>query len=183
MTQNKRISSLCLEQYKKGLYPDYAAIKARILQEDETSSIDSIGERAYGYTAVHTPPPSTTTYYTPPTQLQNLGNTNTSLPKYSKSIGRQTNLEQAGIERGVKALRDRVQVLRQERIDRELAQRKEALPIDITGEKNDDPETKSALAAKAKSSSIYFEPIKSKEASIIEKGHGKHSKTTMLDFF
>ena len=87
LAQNKRISALCLEQYEKGLFPDYAAIKARVLQEDETSSIDRIGERAYGYTAVHTPPPSTAAYYTPPTQLQNFGNTNTSLPKDPKSIG------------------------------------------------------------------------------------------------
>ena len=93
-----------------------------------------------------------------------------------------TNLERAEIERGVKALRNRVQVLRQEKIDRELAQRKEALPIDITGENNDDFETKSASVEKAESSSIYYESIKSKEASIIEKGHGKHSKTTMIDF-
>ena len=85
--QNKRINALCLEQYEKGLFPDYAAIKARVLQEDETSSIGSIGERAYGYTEVRTPPPTTTTYYTPPTQLQNFGNTNTSLPKDPKSIG------------------------------------------------------------------------------------------------
>ena len=183
LAQNKRISALCLEQYEKGLFPDYAAIKARVLQEDETSSIDSIGERAYGYTAVHTPPPSTAAYYTPPTQLQNFGNTNTSLPKDPKSIGGQTNLERAEIERGVKALRDRVQVLRQERIDRELAQRKEALPIDITGEKNDDSETKSASVEKAESSSIYSESIKSKEANIVENGHEKYSKTTILDFF
>ena len=108
------------------------------MQEDETSSIDRIGERAYGYTAVHTPPPSTAAYYTPPTQLQNFGNTNNSLPKVPKSIVGQINLERAEIEWGVKALRDRVQVLRQERIDRKLAQIKEALPIDITGEKNDD---------------------------------------------
>ena len=79
-------------------------------------------------------------------------------------------------------MRDRVQVLRQEKIDRELAQRKESLPIDITGENNDDSETKSSSVEKAESSSIYSESIKSKEASIIEKGHGKHSKTTMLDF-
>ena len=67
LSQNKRINSLCLEEYEKGLFPDYAAIKARVLKEDETSSIDRIGERAYGYTAVHTPPPSTAAYYTPPT--------------------------------------------------------------------------------------------------------------------
>ena len=72
---------------EKGLFPDYAPIKARVLQEDETSSIDTIGERAHGYTAVHTPPPSSTAYYTPPTRLQNFGNTNGSLPKDPKSIG------------------------------------------------------------------------------------------------
>ena len=94
------------------------------MQEDENACIDRIGERAHGYTIVHTPPPSTAAYYTPPTQLQNFGNTNTSLPKDSKSIGGQTNLEWAEIERGVKALRDRVQVLHQEKIDRQLAQRK-----------------------------------------------------------
>ena len=111
------------------MFPDYAAIKARVLQKDETTCIDRIGERAYGYTAVHTPPLSTAAYYTPPTQLQNFGNTNTSLPKNSKSIGRQTNLERAEIERGVKALHDRVQVLRQERINRELAQRKKCCQL------------------------------------------------------
>ena len=100
-------------KHDKGLVPDYAAIKARVLQEDETSSIRSIGERAYGYTTMHIPPPSTAAYYTPPKQLQNFGNTNTSLPKDPKSIGGQTNLERAEIERGVKALDDRVQVLRQ----------------------------------------------------------------------
>ena len=87
LAQNKRISALCLEQYEKGLFPDYAAIKARVLQEDETTCIDRIGERAYGYTAVHTPPPSTASYNTPPTQWQNFSNTNTSLPKDPKRIG------------------------------------------------------------------------------------------------
>ena len=57
------------------------------------------------------------------------------------------------------------------------------LPIDITGEKNDDSETKSASVEKAESSSIYSKSIKSKEASSIEKGHGKHGKMTVLDFF
>ena len=96
--------------------------------------------------------------------------------------GGQTTLERAEIERGVKALRDMVQVLGEERIVRELAQRKEVLPIDMTGEKNDDSETKSASVEKAESSYIYSESINSKEANIIEKGHNKHSKTTMLDF-
>ena len=31
LAQNKRINALCLEQYEKGLFPDYAAIKARVL--------------------------------------------------------------------------------------------------------------------------------------------------------
>ena len=31
LAQNKRISALCLEQHEKGLFPDYAAIKARVL--------------------------------------------------------------------------------------------------------------------------------------------------------
>ena len=65
LAQNKKISALCLEQYEKGLFPDFAAIKARVLKEDETSYIDRIGERAYHYTEVHTPPPSTASYYTP----------------------------------------------------------------------------------------------------------------------
>ena len=56
------------------------------------------------------------------------------------------------------------------------------MPIDKIGEKNDDSETKSASVEQAESSSIYYESIKSKEASIIEKGHGKHSKTSMFDF-
>ena len=104
------------------------------------------------------------------------------MPKDPKSIGGQTNLERDEIERGVKALHDRVQVLRQGRIDRELAQRKEALPIDITGEKNDYSETKSASVEKAESSYIYSESIKSKEANIVEKGHEKYNKTTIFDF-
>ena len=164
------------------MFPDYAAINARVLQEDETSSIDRIGERAYRYTEVHTPPPSTAAYYTPPTQLQNFGNNNSSLPKDPKSIERQTNLEWAEIERGVKALRDRVQVLRQERIDRELDQRKEALPIDITGENKDDSETKSASVEKAESSYIYSESIKSKEAKIVEKGMESIARQPYLIF-
>lgn len=38
------------------------------------------------------------------------------------------------------------------------------------------------IIRKAKSSSIYSEFIKSKEASIIEKWHGKHSKQPYLIF-
>ena len=86
LAQNKRISALCLEQHEKGLFPDYAAIKVKVLQEDESLPIDKIGEQKYGLTTLHMPSPSTTSYYTPPTQLQNFGNTRVSLPKESKSI-------------------------------------------------------------------------------------------------
>ena len=75
LAQNKRISALCLEQHEKGLFPDYVAIKSRVLQEDESLPIDKIGEQKYGLTTLHMPSPSTTSYYTPPTQLQNFGNT------------------------------------------------------------------------------------------------------------
>ena len=87
LAQNKRISALCLEQHENGLFPDYAAIKARVLQEDESLPIDKIGEPKYGLTTLYMPSPSTTSYYTPPTQLQNFGNTNTSLPKILKALG------------------------------------------------------------------------------------------------
>ena len=63
-----------------------------------------------------------------------------------------------------------------------MAQIKEALPIGSINEKKDNSELESASVEKAESSSIYSESIKSKEASIIGKGHGKHSKTTMFDF-
>ena len=63
-----------------------------------------------------------------------------------------------------------------------MAQIKEALPIGSINEKKDDSEHESASVEKAESSSIYSESIKSDEASIIEKGHGKHRKTTVLDF-
>ena len=69
LVQNKRISALCLEQHEKGLFPDYAAIKARVLQEDESLPIDKIAKQKYGFTIMHLPSPSTTSYYTPPTQL------------------------------------------------------------------------------------------------------------------
>ena len=63
-----------------------------------------------------------------------------------------------------------------------MAQKKEALPIGSINEKKDDSEHESALVEKAESSSIYSESIKSNEASIIEKGRGKHRKTMVLDF-
>ena len=57
------------------------------MQEDESLPIDKIGEQKYGFTTMHMPSPSTTSYYTAPTQLQSFGNTHVSLPKESKSIG------------------------------------------------------------------------------------------------
>ena len=69
LAQNKRISALCLEEHDKGLVPDYNAIRARVLQEDESLPIDKIGEQKYGFTTMHMPSPSTTSYYTPPTLL------------------------------------------------------------------------------------------------------------------
>ena len=45
LAQNKRISALCFEQHEKGLFPDYAAIKARVLQEDESLPIDKIASK------------------------------------------------------------------------------------------------------------------------------------------
>ena len=125
------------------------------------------------------PSPSTTSYYAPPTQLQNFGTTRVSLPKESRSIGGQSYPERAEIEKKLKA---NFAARRQKQTQKELAQIKEALPIGRINEKKNDSELESASAEKAESSSIYFESIKSKEASIIEKGHGKHSKTTMPDF-
>ena len=62
-----------------------------------------------------------------------------------------------------------------------IRQEREALQIqkdNVIGSGNKE----NSVTEKAESSSIYSESIKSKEASIIEKGHGKHSKTTILDF-
>ena len=56
------------------------------------------------------------------------------------------------------------------------------MPIGSINEKKDDLELETASVEKAESSSIYSKSIKSNEASIIEKGHGKHRKTTVLDF-
>ena len=179
LVQNKRISALCLEQHEKGLFPDYAAIKARILQEDESLPIDKIGEQKYGFTTMHMPSPSTTSYYTAPTQLQSFGNTHVPLPKESKSIGGQSYPKWAEIEKKIKA---NFTARRQKQKETELAQVKEALPIGRSNVKKDDSEHESAPVKRAESRSIYSESIKCKEASIIEKGHGKHSKATILDF-
>ena len=151
LAQNKRISALCLEQHEKGLFPDYAAIKARVLQEDKSLPIDKIGEKKYGLTTLHMPSPSTTSYYTPPTQLQNFGNTRVSLPKESKSIKGQSYPEWAKIEKKLKA---NFAARRQKQIEKELAQIKEALPIGTINEKKDDSEHESASVEKVESSSI-----------------------------
>lgn len=71
LAQNKKISAICLEQHDKGLVPDYEAIRARVLKEDEVLPVDQIIKRRYSKPLV---------------QLHNFGNIN-SLPKYPKSIG------------------------------------------------------------------------------------------------
>ena len=61
------------------------------------------------------------------------------------------------------------------RQEREALQIKKDKGIDSGNKEN-------PVIEKAESSSIYYESIESKEESIIEKGHGKHRKTAMLDF-
>ena len=114
--------------------------------------------------------------------MQNFGNTNSSLLKNPKNIRGQAGLEWAEIEREVKALRDRVQVLWQERIDRELTQRKEALPIDITGEKNDDSETKSASVEKPNQVVYIPNPSNPKRQTLLRKGMASVGKQWCLIF-
>ena len=53
LAQNERISAICLEQHKKGLFPDYNAIKARVLQEDESFPIDRLCQEEYSSTPIH----------------------------------------------------------------------------------------------------------------------------------
>ena len=71
------------------MVPDYEAIRARVLKEDEVLPIDQIGVRKYS-TPVHMSSPIIAACYTPPIQAQNFGNIN-SLPKDPKSIGGQAN--------------------------------------------------------------------------------------------
>ena len=47
IAQNNRISDICLELHLKGLFPDYDAIKARVLQKDESLSIDRPCQEKY----------------------------------------------------------------------------------------------------------------------------------------
>ena len=93
LAQNKKISAICLEQHDKGLGPDYEAIRARVLKEDEVLPIDKIGVRKYSST-VHMSSPIIAACYTPPIQSQNFGNIN-SLPKDHKSVGGQADPSRA----------------------------------------------------------------------------------------
>ena len=176
LAQNKRISALCLGQHEKGLFPDYNAIKARVLQEDESLPIDRICEKKYSSTPMHMSSPIVATCYIPPIQLQSFGDTQVSMPKESKCIGGQSYQEWAEIEKKIKA---NFAAHGLEQIEKELAQRKEALPVDIIDEKNDDSKSENSLAGKAESTSVCSESIKSKEASTIEKGHSEHIKTVV----
>jgi hypothetical protein len=74
LAQNNKISALCLEQHEKGLVPDYVAIKARVLQEDESLPVDRVCEQRYSSTPMHMSSPTATACYIPPVQLQNFGN-------------------------------------------------------------------------------------------------------------
>ena len=116
--------------------------------------------------------PSVVPSSVPPKQLQSFG---TSLPKKSKSIGGQSHEEWMEIE--MKKFKARqAEMWAKIRQEREALQIKKDKVIDSGNKEN-------SVIRKAKSSSIYSESIKSKEASIIEKGHGKHIKMAMLDFF
>jgi hypothetical protein len=69
LAQNKKTTALCLEQQDKGLVPDYEAIRAKVLQEDNVLLIDQIGERKYGSTTVHMSSPIIASCHTPPIQF------------------------------------------------------------------------------------------------------------------
>jgi len=115
--------------------------------------------------------PSAVPSSVPPKQLQSF---NTSLPEKSESIGGQSHEEWMEIE--MKKFKARqAEMWAKIRQEREALQIKKDKVIDSGNKEN-------SVIGKAESSSIYSESIKSKEASIIEKGHGKHSKAVMLDF-
>ena len=98
----------------------------------------------------------------------------TSLSKESQSIRGQSHDEWMEIE--MKKFKARqAEMWAKIRREREALQIQKDKVIDSGNKEN-------SVIRKAESSSIYSESIKSKEASIIEKGHGKHSKTTILDF-
>ena len=115
--------------------------------------------------------PSAVPSSVPPKQLQSFG---TSLPKESQSIRGQSHDEWMEIEmKKFKA--------RQTEMWAKIRQEREALQIQ-KDKGIDSGNKENSVIGKAESSSIYSESIKSKVTRIIEKGHGKHSKTTMLDF-
>ena len=116
--QNDRISDICLELHLKGLFPDYEAIKARVLQEDESLPIDRLCQEKYSSTPMHMSPPTAAACYIPPIQLQSFGSTQVSMPKESKSIGGQSYPEWAEIEKKIKA---KFVARRLEQIEKELA--------------------------------------------------------------
>ena len=45
IARNNKISALCLEDHDNGLVPDYNAIKARVLQEDESLSVVKLASK------------------------------------------------------------------------------------------------------------------------------------------
>ena len=107
----------------------------------------------------------------PRKQLQSFG---TSLPGKSESIGGQSHEEWMEIE--MKKFKARqAEMWAKIRREREALQIQKDKVVDSGNKEN-------SVIRKAESSSIYSESIKSKEASIIEKGHGKHSKAAILDF-
>ena len=115
--------------------------------------------------------PSVVTSSVPPKQSQSFG---TSLPKESQSIGGQSHDEWMEIE--MKKFKARqAEMWAKIRREREALQIQKDKVVDSGNKEN-------SVIRKAESSSIYSESIKSKEASIIEKGHGNHSKATILDF-
>ena len=115
--------------------------------------------------------PSVVPSSVPPKQSQCFG---TSLPKNSESIGGKSHEEWMEME--MKKFKARqAEMWAKIRREREALQIQKDKVVDSGNKEN-------SVIRKAESSSIYSESIKSKEASIIEKGHGKHSKTTILDF-
>ena len=92
LAQDKRISALCLEQYKKGLVVDYEAIRARVLQEDKVLPIDQSDKRKYDSTTVQNselqyPAQVQNSELQYPAQLQSFGN---QWPKEIERVGGQS---------------------------------------------------------------------------------------------
>ena len=72
---------------------------------------------------------------------------------------------------------------RQEQTKKELAQIKEALPIGRVNKNKVDSKSESASVEKSESNTIPSESIRTKAASFVKKGHDKHRKTVVLDFY